>query len=205
MGEWRYSSTILDLGIRWRRVVSFTPRHLYSRRERAPGTHWVGSWVGPRAGLDDVEKNLFPLPGIEPRSSRPQPITIPTELSRFPRLWLGTPSSLLYSGFKTKHFVAFPFSSKYVTRTSPAPQNPSLYHSGEEQQATKLIITELSQSCCYEISAICSQIIPNLRLLLMVWDKVLGPYMPKYNRLLRLCKDISIFRFLEMRPEVMMF
>jgi hypothetical protein len=22
--------------------------------ERAPGTHWVGAWVGPRAGLDDV-------------------------------------------------------------------------------------------------------------------------------------------------------
>jgi hypothetical protein len=21
-----------------------------------PGTHWIGGWVGPRAGLDDVEK-----------------------------------------------------------------------------------------------------------------------------------------------------
>jgi hypothetical protein len=31
MGEWRYSSTILDLGTRWRWVVSFTPRPLYSR------------------------------------------------------------------------------------------------------------------------------------------------------------------------------
>jgi hypothetical protein len=28
-GEWRYSSTILDLGTGWRRVVSFTPRPLY--------------------------------------------------------------------------------------------------------------------------------------------------------------------------------
>jgi hypothetical protein len=26
--------------------------------ERAPGTHWIGSWVGPRTGLDDVEKIL---------------------------------------------------------------------------------------------------------------------------------------------------
>jgi hypothetical protein len=25
---------------------------------RAPGTHWIGDWVGPRAGLDDVEKIL---------------------------------------------------------------------------------------------------------------------------------------------------
>jgi hypothetical protein len=23
--------------------------------ERAPGTHWIGGWVDPRAGLDDVE------------------------------------------------------------------------------------------------------------------------------------------------------
>jgi hypothetical protein len=24
--------------------------------QRAPGTHWTVSWVGPRAGLDTVEK-----------------------------------------------------------------------------------------------------------------------------------------------------
>jgi hypothetical protein len=24
--------------------------------ERAPGTHWIGDWVDPRAGLDDMEK-----------------------------------------------------------------------------------------------------------------------------------------------------
>jgi hypothetical protein len=23
-----------------------------------PGTHWIGGWVGSRAGLDNVEKNL---------------------------------------------------------------------------------------------------------------------------------------------------
>jgi hypothetical protein len=28
--EWRYSSTILEFGIRWRWVVTFTPRRLYS-------------------------------------------------------------------------------------------------------------------------------------------------------------------------------
>jgi hypothetical protein len=31
MGEWRYSSTFLDLGTRWRWVVSFTPLPLYPR------------------------------------------------------------------------------------------------------------------------------------------------------------------------------
>jgi hypothetical protein len=24
--------------------------------ERAPGPHWTGGWVGPRDGLDDIEK-----------------------------------------------------------------------------------------------------------------------------------------------------
>jgi hypothetical protein len=33
-----------------------------------PGTHWIGSWVGPRAGLDVTEKRkILPLPGMEPR------------------------------------------------------------------------------------------------------------------------------------------
>jgi hypothetical protein len=31
MGEWRYSSTILDLSVRWRWLVSFTPQPLYPR------------------------------------------------------------------------------------------------------------------------------------------------------------------------------
>jgi hypothetical protein len=36
--------------------------------ERAPGTHWTGGWVSPRAGLDDMEKRKFlPQPGLELR------------------------------------------------------------------------------------------------------------------------------------------
>jgi hypothetical protein len=27
--------------------------------ERAPGTHWIGGWVDPRAGLDDVENGFM--------------------------------------------------------------------------------------------------------------------------------------------------
>jgi hypothetical protein len=31
-----------------------------------PGTHWIGGWVGPRAGLDYMEKWKFlTLPGLE--------------------------------------------------------------------------------------------------------------------------------------------
>jgi hypothetical protein len=34
--------------------------------ERVPGTHWIGGWVDPRAGLDHLEKREFlPLPGLE--------------------------------------------------------------------------------------------------------------------------------------------
>jgi hypothetical protein len=47
----------------------------FTPRERAPGTHWIGGWVGPRAGLDAVAKtesitSLTP-PGNEPRSRSP--------------------------------------------------------------------------------------------------------------------------------------
>jgi hypothetical protein len=35
MGEWMYSSTILDLGTMWKLVVSFTHRLLYLREKRA--------------------------------------------------------------------------------------------------------------------------------------------------------------------------
>jgi hypothetical protein len=34
---------------------------------RAPGTHWVGGWVGPRAVLDAVVKRKNPSP-FTPRS-----------------------------------------------------------------------------------------------------------------------------------------
>jgi hypothetical protein len=40
--------------------------------ERAPGTHWIGGWVGPRPGLNDVEKRKFlTLPGLELRPLSP--------------------------------------------------------------------------------------------------------------------------------------
>jgi hypothetical protein len=36
--------------------------------ERVPGTHFIGDWVDPRAGLDDLEKGIFfTLPGLELR------------------------------------------------------------------------------------------------------------------------------------------
>jgi hypothetical protein len=75
-GEWRYSSTrsltsALDEG-EWSasRPGRFTPR------ERAPGTHWIGGWLGPRAVLDAVVKRKFPAPGGNriPRTPIVQPV-----------------------------------------------------------------------------------------------------------------------------------
>jgi hypothetical protein len=66
VGEWRYSSTILGLGTRWRWVVSFTPRSLYNRwRSRRYLLDRLG---GPqsRSGSCGVEKSLLPLPESNP-------------------------------------------------------------------------------------------------------------------------------------------
>jgi hypothetical protein len=39
--------------------------------ERAPGTHWIGGWVDPRAGLDDLaDRKFMTLPGLELRPLR---------------------------------------------------------------------------------------------------------------------------------------
>jgi hypothetical protein len=78
IGEWRYSSThslisALDEGERSAsRPSRFTPR------EMAPGTHWIGGWVGLRARLDVVVKRKIPSPFLNsnPRSSSPQPSAI---------------------------------------------------------------------------------------------------------------------------------
>jgi hypothetical protein len=40
----------------------------FTSGERASGTDWIGGWVDPRAGLDDmVKKQILTLPGLAPR------------------------------------------------------------------------------------------------------------------------------------------
>jgi hypothetical protein len=55
-------------------MVSFTPGR-FTPRKRAPGTHWIGGWVGPRAVLDAVVKRKIPSPRREsdPRTTIVQP------------------------------------------------------------------------------------------------------------------------------------
>jgi hypothetical protein len=59
----------------------------FTTGEIAPGTQWIGGWVGPRAGLDVMEKrkNVSPLMQMEPSFlDRPvrSLVTMWTELSR---------------------------------------------------------------------------------------------------------------------------
>jgi hypothetical protein len=59
-GNGRIASRILDLGTRWEWSASRPSR--FTPREKAPGIYWIGSWVGPRAGLDAVVKRKIPSP-----------------------------------------------------------------------------------------------------------------------------------------------
>jgi hypothetical protein len=67
LGGW-IDRHFLDLGTSWSSLVSFTSRPLYPWEE-APGTPWIGGWVGPTAGLNDVEKRKFlTLSGLQLRT-----------------------------------------------------------------------------------------------------------------------------------------
>jgi hypothetical protein len=41
----------------------------FTAGERAPGTLWIGGWVDPRAGMDDVVmRKIVTLPGLKVRT-----------------------------------------------------------------------------------------------------------------------------------------
>jgi hypothetical protein len=67
---WRYSSTIFDLCIKWRRSASCFFRFI--PEETAPRTHWLGGLVGPRAGLNVIKerKKLDPAGNQTPAARR---------------------------------------------------------------------------------------------------------------------------------------
>jgi hypothetical protein len=58
VGEWMYKSVFLTSALDeggW-----LASRHgCFTLRERVSGTHWTESWVGPKTGLDDMEKRKF--------------------------------------------------------------------------------------------------------------------------------------------------
>jgi hypothetical protein len=60
-GDWKYSSTIFDLITRYRWVAASHPCR-FIPGERAPGTHWIGGWLGPRVGLDAEKRKKIIAP-----------------------------------------------------------------------------------------------------------------------------------------------
>jgi hypothetical protein len=61
----------------------------FTTGERAPGSHWLGGSVGPRACLEAVEKRKISCLFRESNPNPPQkrsPVTIPNGLSRFPKM-----------------------------------------------------------------------------------------------------------------------
>jgi hypothetical protein len=50
---------------------SVSRRGRFTSRERVPGTHWRGGWMGPRAGLYVVEKRKISCTRRESNPSRP--------------------------------------------------------------------------------------------------------------------------------------
>jgi hypothetical protein len=73
-----FNITILDLGIRWRWVVS-TPIPL-NPQERVPDTHWTGGWVGNRTNLDAVKNWKVSCPHREQNPGRS--VRIPSQISK---------------------------------------------------------------------------------------------------------------------------
>jgi hypothetical protein len=55
LGEWRYSSTILDSALDGGEWSASRPCR-FTLKETALDAHWIGGWVGPRAGVDIIEK-----------------------------------------------------------------------------------------------------------------------------------------------------
>jgi hypothetical protein len=59
VGEWMYRSTIFLTpalaGGEW----SASNPGRFTPGEKTPDTHWIGGWVDPRVGLDDLEKRKF--------------------------------------------------------------------------------------------------------------------------------------------------
>jgi hypothetical protein len=85
MVKWKYSFTILDLGTRWRLVVTFTFRPL-KPQGKSPSCPLERRLGGCRrqSGRCGVDKNLLSLPGIRPGQYNPHPVAIPTEIPLLP-------------------------------------------------------------------------------------------------------------------------
>jgi hypothetical protein len=58
-GEWMYRSSFFLTSTLTEDEWSASGPGRFTPGERAPGAHWIGGWVGPRASLDYVVKRKF--------------------------------------------------------------------------------------------------------------------------------------------------
>jgi hypothetical protein len=74
--EWRYSSIHSFISALEGGEWSASRPDRLTPRERNPGTHWAGGWVGSRAFLDAVVKRRItsPPPELNPRTPTIQPV-----------------------------------------------------------------------------------------------------------------------------------
>jgi hypothetical protein len=71
IGEWTYRSTHSLTPARDGGEWSASSSGRFTPMERAPCTHWIGGWVGPRAGLDTVSKRKIPNPRRDSNPDHP--------------------------------------------------------------------------------------------------------------------------------------
>jgi hypothetical protein len=77
-------------------VVSIMPWPCFTPRERTPGTHWIGGWVGLRAGLDVGARREILCPCQESNSDRPARSQTLYCLSYHGSRWLGSVGLISY-------------------------------------------------------------------------------------------------------------
>jgi hypothetical protein len=71
LGEWRYSCAHSLTSALDRCEWSASRPGRFIPRDRAPGIHWIGGWVGPRAILDAVVKRKIPSSRRESKPRTP--------------------------------------------------------------------------------------------------------------------------------------
>jgi hypothetical protein len=75
MEELRYSCIIVNVGTRWRGMVSFTLPGCFTSKETDPDTHYVRGWGDLRAGPHTMNKRKISFPFQKsnpvPQSSSP--------------------------------------------------------------------------------------------------------------------------------------